>query len=281
MFNKEIKYFDIHSHLHSGFFEEKENIKIIIEKMLDRKIWTISIGVNFEDSKKSSELAEKNKNIFCSIGIHPEYSDKENWDEVKFQKLFDKNKKVVCIGECGLDYFWLNKDLKSQKINQEDFLNKIKKQKEIFEKQIDFSVKNNIPLMLHIRSFENADAYYDAFEILDKKQIEHKGKIKADFHFFTEGPKVVKEIVERNFMISIPGVVTFANLDDSIKEIPLENLMVETDSPYAAPVPYRGKVNNPLYLSEIIKKIADIKNISEESLRKKTVDNALEFFKIK
>ena len=134
--------------------------------------------------------------------------------------------------------------------------------------------------MLHIRSFENADAHWDAFKILDQKQEEHQNKIRADFHFFTEGPEIAKEIIKRKYMISLPGVITFANLDKSILEIPLENIMVETDSPFATPVPHRGKINTPIYVIEVVKKIAEVKSLEEEEVRKKTTKNALKFFSI-
>ena len=272
----EKKYFDIHSHLHSDFF--KENNTAVIEEMKEKGFWTISVGVDFEDSKKAVELAEKNKNIFATIGIHP--TEKENFNEEKFQKLLESSKKIVGIGECGLDFYWPKKDLESGKIGEADFAAEIERQKKLFKKQIDFAVKNILPLMLHIRSFENADAHWAAFEVLDQKQKEHKGKIRADFHFFTEGPEIVEEIIKRNFMISLPGVITFANLDESIKKIPLENLMIETDSPFAAPKPYRGKINTPLYVDEVAKKIAKVKDIDIEEVRKKTFQNAEKFWLI-
>ena len=163
---------------------------------------------------------------------------------------------------------------------QDDLLVEKERQKKLFEVQIEFAVKNNLPLMLHVRSFENSDAHMDVFDILDKKQTEHDGKIRADFHFFTEGPEIVVEIIKRGFMISLPGVITFADLDATIAAIPLESIMSETDSPFAAPKPHRGKTNTPLYISEMVKKIAEVKNISEEEVRMQTVKNALEFFRI-
>ncbi len=276
MKKEEINLFDIHSHLHSKFF--KEDLGEVLEKMREKKVWTISVGVDFEDSKKAVELAEKNKNIFATIGIHP--TEKEYFNEEEFQKLLESSEKIVGIGECGLDYYWPKKDLESGKIGEADFAAEITRQKKLFEKQIDFGVKNNLPLMLHIRSFENADAHWDAFEILDQKQKEHKGKIRANFHFFTEGPEIIEEIIKRNFSISLPGVITFANLNESIKKIPLENLMIETDSPFAAPKPFRGKTNLPIYVEEVARKISEVKNIDFEEIKKISTKNALSFWKI-
>jgi len=422
-----IKYFDAHSHLHSDFFNKKENGQEVAEKMADEGICSTIIGVDFVDSEKAVQMAQKNENLFCAIGQHPLDNPSEIWDEKKYQKLiyednteqeilniFEKNKhkticvvattstgkstmikkigvgvdmddivfknlssdekgyvrnkewsqdigdfmekrskeiivikkgepvfgtivydtdiviyldiddgilksrvkkrgvkiesalkmkewiekkvdktnaeviklkirqkKVVCVGECGLDYYWPSLDKKKGKISESDFENEKKRQKKLFENQIDFAVKNELPLMLHIRSYENADAHRDAFEILDKKQKEHKGKIRADFHFFTEGPEIVAEIIKRGFMISLPGVITFADLDKSILEAPMESIMSETDSPFAAPKPFRGKTNTPLYVPEIVKKIAEVKKLSIEEVRKKTVENAIGFFGIK
>ncbi len=296
---EEIKYFDIHSHLHSEFFNEKENSKEIIEKMKKEKIYSIIVGVNFEDSKKALKMSKKNQNLFCSVGIHPTTKEsfiEEEFNEILKDDFLDENKKVVSVGECGLDYFWPSNDLKNGKISQEEFNTEKERQKKLFEKHIDFAVKNNLPLMLHIRSYKNSDAHYDTFKILDQKQKEifrksfedviretskkENQKIEANFHFFTETPEIVDEVIKRGFMISLPGVITFADLDKSIKKIPLEKIMSETDSPFAAPKPFRGKVNTPLYVSEIVKKIAEVKEISEEEVRKKTIENIIRFFKL-
>lgn len=273
---KNIEFFDIHSHLHSSFF--KEDNKKIIKEMKEKKIWTISIGTNLNDSKKAVKLANENENIYSTIGIHP--TEKEIFQPEEFQKLISENKKIVGIGECGLDYFWPKKDLETEKINIEELENEKIRQQILFERQINFAVKNDLPLMLHIRSFEGGDAHKDALDILDRKQEEFDGKIRADFHFYTEGIGMTKEIIKRGYSISFPGVVTFANLDESIKEIPLEKIMSETDSPFATPKPFRGKTNTPIYVEEIVKKIADVKNKGFEEVKTQMVKNALGFWKI-
>jgi len=166
------------------------------------------------------------------------------------------------------------------KISENDFLDEKNRQKELFKKQIDFSQKNNLPLMLHIRSFKNGDAHKDALEILDEKQKEFDGKIRANFHFYTETVNITKEILKRGYTISFPGVITFANIDDSIKEIPLERIMSETDSPFATPKPHRGKTNTPIFVGEIVKKIAEVKNLDFEKTKKQMIKNALNFWGI-
>ncbi len=273
----EIFYFDIHSHLHSDFFNDNKDI--VIQKMKKENIATISVGVSFNDSKKAVLLAQKHKNIFATIGIHP--NEKENFEEEKFQKLFNENKeKIVGIGECGLDYFWITRELKAGKINFVNFSSEIIRQKKLFKKQINFAIKNNLPMMLHIRSYNKEDAYNDTFDILEEYK---KTNLKVNFHFFTEKWKVVDKILKlnNNYTCSFPGVITFANLDESIKNLPIEKIMVETDSPFAAPAPFRGKINTPLYLKEIIKKIAEIKNLKFEEAQKKILENSLIFWNIK
>jgi TatD DNase family protein len=117
---------------------------------------------------------------------------------------------------------------------------------------------------------------------LDKKnkefELDKKNKIRANFHFFTENIKIVEEVIKRGFSISLPGVITFVDLDKSIEMIPLESLMSETDSPFAAPKPHRGKTNTPLFVPEIVKKIAQVKQISEQECNKKLISNAITFF---
>ena len=294
MKNKKINFFDIHCHIHSQDYADKKEREFLYKKLLEKKIFANLIGVDFKDSKKAFEIASEKENFFCSMGQHPVDNEIEVFEEKKYQEILDKDaektnadnkvfpaqKKIICIGECGLDYFWLNKDLESKKKNIQEVESQKKRQKDLFEKQIDLAVKNDLPLMLHVRSFKNSDAHFDCFEILDKKQKEHNGKIKANFHFFTEGPEIVLEIIERGFFISLPGVITFANLDKSIEKIPIEKIMSETDSPYATPKPHRGEKNSPLFVPHIIAKIAKVKNISEEKCNEILIKNALDFFKI-
>lgn len=328
----EIKYFDVHSHLHSDFFNNKKKSEEIIKQMKEKGTWSTIIGVNFEDSEKAVKLSENNDILLCSIGIHPADEDKERWNEEMFHNLLwntwnndsdtekKKNKKIVAIGECGLDYYWPSNDLKKdfekklkkeysqknltkkeiKKIIEEKFLENYyedikeerERQRELFEKQIDFAAENKLPLMLHIRSFINSDAHLDALSILDKKQKEIFGKsfeesitgkspkIEADFHFFTETPEIAREVIKRDFFISLPGVITFADLDKTILEIPINKLMVETDSPFATPEPFRKETNTPLFIPEIIKKIAEVKKEPVDKIGKETVKNAIKFFNL-
>ncbi len=277
-------YFDIHSHIAANYFDE--NRDEIISEMKELGIGTITIGVDLESSKDALSLASKHENIFCSIGQHPVDNQTEIFDEAKYQALLDSKdgSRVKTIGECGLDYYWPKKDIEAGKSTMGDFEKEKQRQISLFEAQIDFAVKNNLPLMLHVRSFESGDAHSDAFEILDRKQKEHDGKVRANFHFFTETPEIAKQVIERGFYISFPGVITFAGggngLDETIKAVPLEKMFSETDSPYAAPVPHRGKQNNPNYVKDVVSKIADVRQVDEDEIRKELTENAFKFFNL-
>ncbi len=270
---KEIDIFDIHSHLHSDFF--KGDREEIAQQMLKENIWTISVGVSKKDSKKAINFVKNKANFYCTIGIHP--TEKENFNEVFFQKILNENKdKVVGVGECGLDYYWLHKDLEIRKINPSDFDNEISRQKKLFIEQIEFASKNNLPLMLHIRPWENEDAYEDALTILEEYP-----QVKANFHFFTGKANTALKIQKNpNYFISIPGVCTFANLDKTLKILNMKQTMIETDSPFAAPVPFRGETNAPLYVKEVVKKISSVKTIPLEKIQKQTVKNSIKFWNI-
>lgn len=155
-----LEYIDIHSHLNLNKF--KDDLEEVVQRMKDNKVGTIVIGVDKETSIKAVELADKYENVWACVGLHPTDS-KESFDEKFFEDLIN-NPKVVAIGECGLDYF-----------HQKDK----ERQKELFEKQIDFAVKHNLPLMLHVR-----DAQDDVLKILKKKKKEYEDKLRGNAHFF-------------------------------------------------------------------------------------------------
>lgn len=273
-------YFDIHSHLTEKRFDETRDA--IAQEMLEKGIGTISIGVDQGESKSAVAFAKKHENIYASIGQHPVDNKTELFDAVFYQNLLDENReKIVCIGECGLDYYWPKKDIENGKSTKEDFEQEKQRQIELFEKQIDFAVANNLPLMLHVRSFKNSDAHTDTFEILDKKQKQYDGALRANFHFFTEGPEIATQIIERGFTVSFPGVITFANLDETLLAVPLESMFCETDTPYAAPKPFRGQDATPLMVPEIVTKIAEVKKLDLETVRMQLTKNAQNFFNIK
>jgi TatD DNase family protein len=264
-----IKYVDIHSHL--GFDDYGKDLGEVIKRMEESGVATITIGTDLESSNEAVKIADENKNIFACIGVHP--ADKKNFvfEEEDFAELV-KNPKVVAIGECGLDYFRINGDKEVEK----------NRQKREFIKQIEFSIKYNKPLMLHIRdglkqSELFGQAYSDAYEILKK----YKGKARGNMHFFAGSFDWAKKFIELGFTVSFTGVITFARqYDEIIKNIPLDKIHAETDSPYVAPIPFRGKRNEPTYVVEVIKKIAEICGEDFETVRIQLINNAKRMFSL-
>lgn len=265
------EYFDIHSHLNFKDFDvDREEI---IAKLQQENIWINTVGTDLLTSQEAVALAEKYENLFATIGLHPKDEPTKTFDEKEFEKLV-AHEKVVAIGETGLDYFVSPKHSEGRSLisNEEKARQKIE-----FEKQIEFAVKHSKPLMIHCRA-----AYPDCLDILHSKQKEYGEKIKANFHFFTEPIETAKRILDLGFSVSFTGPITFSKeLKEVVAYVPLERMMVETDAPFAAPAPYRGKRNNPLYVKEIVKKIAEIKSGHVDIIKKQLTENAITFFGIK
>ena len=260
-----VKYIDIHSHL--SFEDYQNDFDAVLERMKSNDVATICVGSDYESSKDSVKLAEENENIFACIGLHPGDNKSETFDEKKYEELV-KNPKVVSIGECGLDYFKIAGNVEAEKARQ-----KIE-----FIKQIEFAIKYDKPLMLHIR-----DAYEDAYKILKKYDLPARagGKVKGNMHFFAGSLEWAKKFIDLGFTISFTGVITFARqYDEVIKNIPLDKLHAETDAPFVAPIPYRGKRNEPTYVMEVVKKIAEIRGENLETVRLQLLENARRVFSI-
>lgn len=273
-------YFDIHSHL--DFKDYDKDREEVIAELKKENVWTVTVGVDFKTSEEAIKLADKHENLFATIGLHPGDNKTETFDEKEFEKLIGHTK-VVAVGECGLDYARLLANAEAEK----------DRQKKEFERQIEFAVKYNKPLMIHCRpSFakasEGKDAYDDILDMLNSKKRGYGDKLRGNFHFFTSPIEIAKQCLEIGFTISFAGPITFQNkqtgvsaYQDVVKYVPLERMMAETDAPLVAPVPHRGQRNNPLYVKDVIKKIAEIKNEDFEKVRQMLVDNALNFFGIK
>jgi TatD DNase family protein len=256
-------FFDIHSHLHDKAFDEDRDI--IVSEMKSRGVGTITIGTGLEESKKAIALAEKYENVYATIGLHPADDVTEAYNQEEFEKLA-QHSKVVGIGECGLDYFRLKDDIEAEKERQRD----------VFEKQIALSIKINKPLMLHGRPSKGSmDAYEDMINILEK----YKGKVQGNAHFFVGDIEIAKRFIEINFTMSFSGVITFAkDYDDVVRYVPLEMIHAETDSPYATPAPFRGQRNTPLYVQEIVARIAVLRQQPMEEIRTQLLENAKRVF---
>ncbi len=273
-------YIDIHSHLNfKDFDEDRENV---IKQMKDEEIATISVGTDLASSIEVVRLSEMHENLFACVGVHPAdllskvpsivegQTDvlESSFDYEKFLELA-KHPKVVAIGECGFDYF-------------RDQSEELKvKQKEIFEAHIKLAIEVGKPLMIHARASKGTqDAYHDTLNIIEDYQKEHP-ELCANFHFFAGDASVLERILNIGCTVSFDGPITFArDYDEVIQKCSYTSIMAETDSPFAAPNPYRGKRNSPMYVKEIYKKIAEIRGENEEEVRNQINQNAQKFFKL-
>ncbi len=257
-------YFDAHSHLNDLQFSEDSALALF--RMREAGVWSIVVGTDKIMSEKAVSLVNENEGIFASIGLHPTDNDGEIWNDAFYRELAS-NKKVVAIGECGLDY---------SRVPEEKRKEEEKRQKELFEKELEFAVSFNLPLMIHCR-----EAHADLLDMLASKKKEHGEKLRGNIHFFSEGVETAKKYFDIDFTISYTGVITFTHdYDEAIKYAPLDRILSETDSPYVAPVPYRGKRNEPIYVQEVVKTIAKIRNEDFETVRNAMVENTLRTFRI-
>lgn len=281
------KYIDIHAHVNFKAFDEDRDA--VIRRALENDTWVINIGTQYDTSKKAVEMTNEYEGIYATIGLHPihtgaSYHDvnelgNEGKEFTSRGEIFDKEKyrelmnlgRVVGIGECGLDYYHMNED-------------SIEKQKVAFISQIELANELGLPLMLHVRNHstdKTHNAYFDVYELLKKYS-----KVKGVSHFFAGTVDDMKRFVELGICISFAGPITYkpkpeiCDYMSVIKETPLEMIMADTDSPYVAPVPYRGKRNEPVYVKEIVKKIAEIKGMEEKEVSMAILNNIKSLFSI-
>jgi TatD DNase family protein len=246
------KYFDIHSHLNSSKYDQ--DLEEVIGRLKETGTHTIVIGTDLENSRRAVELAEAHEGIYACIGVHPVDDPSRIFDEPAFEELA-KSPKVVAIGECGMDFFHSDKVA--------DF----ERQAELFKKQIEFAITHGKPIMIHAR-----EAYGEILDILES----YRGKARGNAHFFAGTWEEAQRFHALGFTTSFTGVITYtSDYDEVIKKAPLEMLQAETDAPYVAPVPYRGKRNEPAYVSEVYKRIAAVRGEDPEAVRQALVANAL------
>lgn len=250
------RYFDVHSHLNLKDYDA--DIEEVIARLRESETHTIVIGTDLENSKRAVELAEKHEGIYAAVGVHPVDDPSKAFDETAMEELV-KHPKVVAIGECGLDFYHAKK--------AEDY----DRQKTLFLAHIEFAVKHDKPLMIHARS-----AYEELLEILEPLKKVHGEKLRGDIHFFAGNWEIAQRLFAIGFTVSFTGVITYtSDYDELIKKAPLNMIMSETDAPFATPVPYRGKRNEPAYVAEVVKRIAELRGEELEVVQKVLVNNAL------
>ena len=253
--------FDTHAHLDDSKFDDDRD-EVIAKCKKEKVALILNAASNLATSVKAIKLADKYECIYASVGVHPH--DASEMDEnscMVLAELAEKNNKVRAIGEIGLDYYY---DYSPREV-----------QKKRFAEQIDLAKQLNLPIIIHDR-----DAHEDTMNILRKSGVKEVGGV---LHSFSGSVEMMRECLKLNMYISISGPVTFKNAKKTVevaKEVPLDMLLIETDSPYLTPTPHRGERNYPAYVRHVAEKIAALRDMSFEEIAQKTLENGRRLFHI-
>ena len=252
---------DTHTHLYSEEFDNDRNE--MIERALNKGVSKFYLpAIDSETHEKMLALeSDYPTQIFSMMGLHPCYVKPETWEnELKIVENYLNKRSFPAIGEIGIDLYWDKTTLDIQ----------IK----AFEQQIDWAIEMDLPIVIHTR-----ESFDEVFEVLERKK---HPKLRGIFHCFSGNLEQAKHAVDLNFLLGIGGVVTFKNgkIDQFLHEIPLDKIVLETDSPYLAPVPHRGRENEPAFVRDVAQFIADLRQISLAELAEATSHNFFELFKM-
>lgn len=271
----------IDTHAHLNFSAYNNDRGEVIKITLDQGVQVINVGSQFSTSQRAVEIAEKYETgVWAAIGLHPIHLESshirekvdeneefefdtanEKFDVEKYRELA-KSKKVVAIGETGIDLHHNPHNLEEQE--------------KTFRQEIDLAVELNLPVAIHCRK-----AYKEVLEILSEKNKEHGEKLRGVVHSYMGKYSLAPEFIRLGFLLGFNGVITFArDYDRAIKETGLENIILETDCPYLTPVPHRGKRNEPAYVKYVAEKVREIKSVSFDEVAKVTTENARQLFHI-
>jgi TatD DNase family protein len=277
--------FDTHAHLNFPAF--KNDINEVISQCSNKGIWVINVGTNFETSKKAVEIAQKyKKGVYATVGLHPINLDtglvkikadlkegkhfEREFDFKKYEKLA-QSKKVVAIGEIGLDYYWKPKTTKKKKLFKE-------KQKELFLKELELAKELNLPVIFHCRL-----AHDDLIELLTHYSLTHNS-LTGVVHGFVGTKDQLLEYLKMGFYIGFNGII-FKKIEgidfkEIIKNTPLDRILIETDCPYLTPPKFEKERNEPIGVKYVVERIAEIKNVSFAKVAQITTENTKRLFKI-
>lgn len=251
--------FDSHAHLDDARFDEDR--ETLIQTLQDESIeFVVNIGADLQTSRNSIELAEKYPFIYATVGIHPHDVESMKEEDIITLKDWSNHSKVLAIGEIGLDYYYDNSPRELQK--------------KWFIRQIQLANECDLPIVVHSR-----DAVQDTYDILEK----YNESSRVLIHCFSQSLEMAKRYVDMGAFIALGGAITFKNarhLLDVAKYVPMENLLIETDSPYLTPEPFRGKRNDPSKVVLVAKKIAELKNMELDDVIEQTSHNAKIFYGI-
>ena len=259
---KSVDFHLVDSHAHLFFDHFKDDLKSVIENAREHSVAAIlNVGIDIETSRRVVEMAQNELLFYAGVGVHPNdaHQAPENYiDEVE---QLAQNEKVVAIGEIGLDYYWHRCPVEVQK--------------QKFCEQLDLARELNLPVIIH-----NRDAWQDTLGILES---DYKSQVRGVFHCFIGDEQQLKRVLDLGFFVSFTGVVTFKNsnlLNLVANYVPLDKLLLETDSPFMAPVPFRGKRCEPAFVLEIAAKIAEAKKLTIEEIAEVTNENVTRLFGI-
>ena len=253
--------FETHAHYDDKAFDKDRDslIRLLKKEKIDP---VINVSSSLESVTRSISLAHEYDNIYAAVGIHPSDCADLTEDDIEWIKEQTGDERVVAIGEIGLDYHYDEPDRETQK--------------KWFIRQMDLAKELSMPVIIHSR-----DAAEDTFNILKRSDYE---PVRGILHCFSYSVEMAREYVKLGYYIGVGGVVTFKNgrkLHETVRDIPIENIVVETDSPYLAPVPYRGHRNSSVYLTYIIEEIARIKSMSYDDVEKITYENAANLYGVR
>ncbi len=253
---------DTHAHLHGQTYANE--IEQVVERAKQTGVLTmVTIGTSVPDSREAVQLADKFPGVYASLGVHPDHYSL--WDKSSFNSLKEialQNPKVVAIGETGLDFFH-HKDEEARK-----------QQAEVFRQHIQLARKLHLPLIIHSR-----EAHPQTLQVLREEKA---GELGGIIHCFTSDWEAAKDYLDLGFMVALGGIITFgkkaAQLEDTAKKLPEDRIILETDCPYLAPAPFRGKRNEPAYVRQIAEKLAGLRMTSLEKIAESTTANAKKVF---
>lgn len=273
---------DTHCHIQYPAYDEDR--AAVLNRAHHADVWMIAVGTDKTTSQKAVDLAQMTEGVWAAVALHPSHLFPhtfdlpsegvvavEEFDQSTYETLA-KNKKVVAIGEFGLEYFHMPEGVSAESVH--------KKQEKVFCAHLDLADRLNLPVIIHCRA-AHADALHMLNEYISKGKLARRGVI----HCFTGSIVEAKQYLALGFYISFTGIVTFPpkknvteTMTDVLKSVPLDRVLIETDSPYLTPVPHRGKRNEPSFLSFIAEAVAAAHGIPVEQVAKRTTENAIRLF---
>jgi len=256
----------IDSHCHLDFPEFQARLPEVLSNMQAARVsHALCVSVDLPDFPKVLKLAQDHSNLYASVGVHPDYEDTPEPSVEFLVETAAKHPKIIAIGETGLDYYRMG----------ERSYESMEWQRERFRIHIRAAIASQKPLIIHTRS-----ASVDTLKILKEEGAEGIGGV---MHCFTESLEVAKAAMEMGFYISFSGIVTFKSakdLQETCRQVPIDRMLIETDSPYLAPIPYRGKTNEPAWVANVGEFIANLKGIPLEDVAQRTSNNFYQCFQI-